>query len=612
MADAWSVDEDVEKNRHNWSGEPKHRPPTNPDSTGDGPKAIDLFCGPGGLSQGLEQAGFETVLGVDIHEPSIETFQRNHPGAHAILGDIRDINGRDGDERDISGVIETGTSGDETLLGSVAEAALGGDELAVLTAGIPCQGFSIANRKQHDEDERNYLFEEFIRAVNILDPAFVLIENVSTMRAAKDGEFVDAILECLRRLGYTTDHRVLSAENYGIPQKRRRLFFLGTREDCPLLWPEPTHEDAPRTVADALSDLPLLAPGEGTDRYDSEPESSFAESMRETPVAGDTDESRLHNHTAPNHRQTTIDRVKNTEPGEPMYDRFKQRIRLDPDEPGPTIIAGGIRPQFQYGHPEESRGLSVRERARIQTFPDGYAFEGGVVQGRVQTGMAVPPLLAQRIGNAIAMSRKAAPFRRQVLEWGRNHRHTVPWRAPECTPYEALVGGLLSEDNPTEEVEPVYLDFIERYRDFDALKTANRSELATALGSLEGADELAGVFRTIANKLVFSGIPDSRDALGDLPGVSRRVVNTTLSFGFNRSVPVIDSRIERVYSRAFGVGGDEREMNDTYRWTFAESMLPDDGPAYNRAISALADDVCTAAFPDCEACPANDTCEYYR
>jgi len=611
MADAWSVDEEIEENRHNWSGEPKHRPPENPGSLGDGPKAIDLFCGPGGISQGLEQAGFETVLGVDIHEPSIETFQRNHPGAHAILGDIRGINGRDGDDRDISDVIEAGDNGDETLLGSVAEEALDGDELAVLTAGIPCQGFSIANRKQHDEDERNYLFEEFIRAVNILDPEFVLIENVSTMRAAKDGEFVDAVLECLRRLGYRTDHRVLSAENYGIPQKRQRLFFMGTRGEYPLLWPEPTHKETPRTVADALSDLPALAAGEGVDRYDSEPESSFAESMRETPVAGDTDDSRLHNHTAPNHRQTTIDRVKNTTPGEPMYDRFKQRIRLDPDEPGPTIIAGGIRPQFQYGHPEEDRGLSVRERARIQTFPDGYVFEGGVVQGRVQTGMAVPPLLAQRIGNAIVTSRNAASFRRQVLEWGRKRRYTAPWRAPETTPYEALVGGLLSEGNPTEEVEPVYLEFIEQYPDFDTLKAASEAELTTVLGSLEGRHELAGVFRTIANKLVFSGIPDSRDGLLDLPDVSRRVANMTLSFGFGRRVPVIDPRIERVYSRAFGVGAEGGRMSETHRWTFAESMLPDDdGSSYNRAISALADEVCTADRPDCEVCPANDTCDY--
>lgn len=411
MSDVWDPDTDVEKNRHNWTEDPQHRKPLagQPADT-DAPRAIDLFCGSGGISQGLEQAGFHTALGVDIHEPSVDTFQQNHQHAHAILGDIRDVNKRDGDTRDIFDVIDNGDVTQGTLLEEVAEEALNGEELSLLTAGIPCQGFSIANRKQSDEDERNYLFEEFIRATKILDPKFILIENVSTMKAAKDGEFVDAIEECLDRLGYRVDHRVLNAADFGVPQKRQRLFFLGAKQGHPLIWPNPSHKGDHRTVSDALSDLPTVGPGESESEYpETESLTEYQKMMHETEVDGDGSEG-ISDHQAPNHQQSTVERVEGTEPGEPMYDSFRQRIRLHPDEPGPTIIAGGIRPQFQYGHYEQGRGLTVRERARIQSFPDDYVFEGGTVQGRVQTGMAVPPLLGQRLGEAILYSLKAEPF----------------------------------------------------------------------------------------------------------------------------------------------------------------------------------------------------------
>lgn len=630
MSDAWSTDAEIEENRHNWSGEPQHRPPED-SARSDRPKVIDLFCGPGGLSQGLEQAGFESVLGVDIHEPSIDTFQRNHPQAHAILGDIRSINKREGDDRDIFDVIEDEEAAEETLLGEVADEALGDEELAVLTAGIPCQGFSIANRKQHDEDERNYLFEEFIRATKILNPKFVLVENVSTMKAAKDGEFVEAVVECLERLDYEVDYRVLNAEEHGVPQKRQRLFFMGARDGSPLIWPSATHEDDPRTVSDALADLPSVDAGEKTECYDPETDASrsYAEAMRETETGAEVESGTLHNHEAPNHRQTTIDRVAGTEPGEPMYDRFKQRIRLHPDEPGPTIIAGGIRPQFQYGHPNQHRGLTVRERARIQSFPDRYVFEGGVVQGRVQTGMAVPPLLAQRLGEAIARSMRAKSVRRRILDWGQENRREFPWRNFEGsdddrTPYEGFVTAMVLREASAESAASAYSQLLDSYPDFQSLKSAQESDIADALGPLDAGEQIAKSLREVAGTLVFADIPDSESALLDLPNADRFVADATLCLGFGRPRPVLDDGVARVYSRLFDLEvefDDSAEDSETGRRAveddrlrdFAGSLVPEADPvAYNAALLDLAATVCTPESPDCESCPVSSECEYYQ
>lgn len=615
MSDVWDPDTDVEENRHNWTGDPQHRGPLagQPADT-DAPRAIDLFCGPGGISQGLEQAGFHTVLGVDIHEPSVDTFQQTHQHAHAILGDIRDVNKRDGDTRDIFDVIENGDATQETLLEGVAEKALNGEELSLLTAGIPCQGFSIANRKQSDEDERNYLFEEFIRATKILDPKFILIENVSTMKAAKDGEFVDAIEECLNRLGYRVDHRVLNAADFGVPQKRQRLFFLGAKQGHPLIWPKPSHRGDHRTVSDALSDLPTVGPGESESEYpETESLTEYQRMMHETEVDGEGSKG-ISDHQAPNHQQSTVERVEGTEPGEPMYDRFRQRIRLHPDEPGPTIIAGGIRPQFQYGHYEQGRGLTVRERARIQSFPDDYVFEGGTVQGRVQTGMAVPPLLGQRLGEAILCSLKAKPFVGELAEWGENNRREFPWREEDRSPYEVFIAEMLLRRTSAEAVEPVYREFLDRYPDLNALSSADKEELAELLQPLGLHNNRAKALRDITSQLVFSGIPDTEEELLDLPHVGPYVANATLCFGYGQRRPIVDANVARIYSRVFDIDlMDDQLHEDDYLWDFAESLLPEEEyRGYNLALLDFGAAVCTSKSPSCPTCLSNDICEYYQ
>jgi DNA (cytosine-5)-methyltransferase 1 len=338
---------------------------------------LDLFCGPGGFATGFEMTGFHSLLGLDIHKPSLETYAHNHPTAKTILADIRDV------PSDV-----------------IAE-QIGAGPLDLMSAGVPCEGFSMANRNRTKfTDERNFLFLEFLRIAEQIRPRFLLIENVANLTRHDGGVFAQEIELGMQALGYRTSSTILDAQNFGVPQRRRRVMFAGALPELNFKWPNPTHGDSKDlknivTVGDAiLGDLPALSSDESAFRYLSEPQTEYQRWIRGS-------QETLLNHQAPNHPQETISRIENTPQGAPMYPKFKQRIRLHSEKPSPTVVSGGIRPQFAYGHPTQPRGLSIRERARLMSFPDSYEFLGGIVQGRVQTGDAVPPLLAKAVGEEV-------------------------------------------------------------------------------------------------------------------------------------------------------------------------------------------------------------------
>ena len=227
------------------------------------------------------------------------------------------------------------------------------------------------------------------------------------MRSTAGGKFENDIVEYMHSLGYITTVELVNAADYGVPQVRQRLLFVGVKENCglkaPYVFPEGQFIGKYRTVQDAISDLPELENNESRIAYTKAAITEYQKLMRgESKAIKIKKSSHLFNHVSPNHPQETIDKIASTEPGQPMYAKFKQRIRLSMDNPSPTQLAGGIRPQFQFGHPEQPRGLTIRERARIQSFPDSYVFYGGIVQERVQTGNAVPPLLIYNIVKPIA------------------------------------------------------------------------------------------------------------------------------------------------------------------------------------------------------------------
>jgi DNA (cytosine-5)-methyltransferase 1 len=373
----WNKNIAPEESSYYWKGEPIVISEGNIDKLKK-PLVGELFCGCGGTSVGFEMAGFDIAFGMDIHKPSIETFAANHPDAVSVLGDI------------------------QKLKPSYLKKILKGRKLDILIAGVPCQGFSLNNRKRTHSDKRNFLYKEFIKQIKSLKPNIAILENVSGMMSTSNGEFVKNIIEDISKAGnMKVAAKLLYASDYGVPQNRKRLVFVGIKNTSePFNFEKSlkkTHgiNGIPfNTVKDAIYDLPRIKSGETADKYKVQPKTDYQKLMR-----GKNKE--LTCHTAPKHPEETINKIKNTKPGEPIYPKFKQRIRLSWDSPSPTQVSGGIRPQFQFGHPEDDRGLTIRERCRIQSFPDTFIVKGGIVQGRVQTGNAVPPLLAKAIAMAL-------------------------------------------------------------------------------------------------------------------------------------------------------------------------------------------------------------------
>ena len=372
-----SIVSSVEKSSYYWNYSP-HIDKKNIVLDSNKYNVVDLFCGAGGISVGLDMTDrFQTILANDIYIPALKTYSFNNPKVSTILGDVRKIK-----EEQYKEVI-------------------GDKKVHLVTAGVPCQGFSLSNKKRHVEDERNFLFLEVIKFINLFNPDVVMIENVSGMKSLNKGSFVSDIKLELENAGEgyrVIEPQLLNAADYGVPQQRKRLIFLAVKNSLPnISYPKPTYGDnliPYRTVKDAIYDLPSLDNNDEKNRYSNKKLSEYSQFLR-------GEQKELLNHRSPKHPDSTIEKIKNTKPAEPMYEKYKQRIRLSWTIQSPTQVAGGIRPQFQFGHPEQNRGLSIRERARIQSFPDNYEFLGGIVQCRVQTGNAVPPLLAKAIGEEI-------------------------------------------------------------------------------------------------------------------------------------------------------------------------------------------------------------------
>lgn len=356
---------------------------------------IDLFCGAGGLSEGFRQAGFAVLAGNDFLDSAGQTFQNTHPKAKFLGGPIQDISA-------------------ERLL---AETGLRRGELTCLIGGPPCQAFSVYNHQRGMHDHRASLFHEYLRMVDGLHPEWVVMENVTGILSAGSGEAVRTIVASLQGLGYAVEWRILKAEDYGVPQERRRVVFLGNRIGAPIVWPQATHGKSLSpyvNVWDAIGDLPRLENGEATRgprKYRSVPLSAYQHQLRGNAVM-------VANHEASKLSQVNVERMQHIPEGGSWRDiphallpagmkkarrcdHTKRYGRLRKDGLSSTVLTKCDIHWGAYIHPDQDRSLTVREAARLQSFPDWFEFAGPRTEQYVQVGNAVPPLLGRKIGEAV-------------------------------------------------------------------------------------------------------------------------------------------------------------------------------------------------------------------
>ena len=380
------------------------------------PKCIDLFCGAGGLTEGFRQAGFETLFANDIDANALETFALNHPTTPLIYhGAVEQIQPR-------------------KILRSLG---LRKGELDVLVGGPPCQGFSINAPDRALDDPRNHLFRYYIQFVDALRPKAIVMENVPGLVSMGNWAFLRTISRALSKLGYDVEAKILYAAHYGVPQERWRLVIMGSRVG-PVQFPSPTHFAPGRpnfaggrtmtfrhalrndsngsdllpftTVAEAISDLPRLEPGQGSEKQpylSNQKPSTYARELRRGSKV-------ISNHFAPRIAKVNRERVKFVPPGGSWRDipfellpKGMQRARRsDHTKRYGRLTANGLSGTIMtkcdphWGAvflPDQDRTLSVREAARLQSFPDHYAFRGPRVSQYTQVGNAVPPLLARAI-----------------------------------------------------------------------------------------------------------------------------------------------------------------------------------------------------------------------
>lgn len=342
-------------------------------------QGIDLFGGAGGMSTGALWSGINVVYAVENEPNAAETYRINHPDTKLFDCDIRKV------------------SADRMTLVSRSQPL-------ILFGGPPCQGFSTSNQKtRHSENPVNWLFLEYIRLVEELEPDWVVFENVKGLAETERGTFLAAIVGSFEQLGYKTSHFVLNAADYGVPQRRGRLFIIGSRQGK-AVQPPPSSCCKPVSVSEAIDDLPELHNGAAYDDlpYSGSPYSSYAERMRQNlQSCGNHLVTRNADHII--ERYTYIPQGGNWEciPAELMgnyADRFRchtgiyYRLREDL----PSIVVGNYRKNMLI-HPRQNRGLSVREAARLQSFPDWYRFSGSIGFQQQQVGNAVPPLMAKAV-----------------------------------------------------------------------------------------------------------------------------------------------------------------------------------------------------------------------
>lgn len=561
--------------------------------SGRKPLCVSLWSGAGGLDLGLEQAGYDVAVAVDHDEWSCQTHAYN---SRALVA-CRDLS----DPEDVS-----------RYLGSLEL-----PQVALVAGGFPCQPYSRAGhsiirhlvRQERREavDERAFAWQSFVSAVEALRPDRALVENVPDIARYSEGRLLRDIVTSLENLGYEVDVRVLSARAHGVPQYRERLFIQAAKEG-PIAWPEPEDgSESATTVRHAIGDLPEVEAGSSEDPTAYNP----AGGLEAPPWAKDGEEGShagfVFDHVARAVREDDLAAYRQLQEGgtyldvpeelrryddQHFTDKYK---RLEWDKPSRTVTAHMARDGYWYIHPDQHRTLTIREAARLQTFPDSYLFAGHPSNRYKQIGNAVPPLLARAVGSAML----------------RPNEHLVS-RVPEAAALLAEAAASAGRAKTPWEIilEEVVLG--------GRAGPSRVNELAAALPTPESAaraDGPAGGHARQAEQLAravreeFAGdVPGDPDELARLPGMTAAAARLVAALAAGGAPPAT-AATRRLAERVSGVRR-EGSLSGVVNVALARLSTFGDDPATNQYLVELARQTCRNADPACDRCPLRPACDY--
>lgn len=574
-----------------------------------GPLAIDLFCGAGGLSLGLAQSGYNVILGVDRYEVALETHAANFGGASA-LADLSDSD-------DVDRIVT----------------AIGRLKIDLVAGGPPCQPFSRAGEQKirslveagvrPEKDDRVDLWRGFFEVVERVSPRAILIENVPDMAFGGNTPVFKAILSRAEELGYQVHCRILRAWHFGVPQHRGRLFIVGLPVGARYDWPEPRGTLV--TVRDAIGDLPRVAGGDlrNIRRYCG-PVTSFQRQCR-ADIRG-ADHHKIYDHITRPVRADDVEAFRHLRPGQ-RYDSIPEDLRryrsdtfddkynrLDWDGLSRTITAHIAKDGYWYIHPTQNRTLTVREAARLQTFPDTFRFAGFRTNAFRQVGEAVPPNLALELGTSIRRTlrglKNAEPppetraLSQRLGEWlNRQPEGSLfaPWRSTGSL-WLVLLGGILSTAKgryPREKWQ--YLS-----RLWPEPKQLLEYSEENGAAQQVGADRI-GMLRTLAGRIredpEGSTITDSK-----IEGLPDSKVWFARSLCGLSTDPYPSAAALRVSGRIFGERTDSDGTGVNPRLLLIRATTGDEcGKAY-AALNEIGEQFCKFDAPRCAECPLSGLC----
>ena len=578
------------------------------------PIAIDLFCGAGGLSHGLDAAGYRVALSVDLDSWALETHAHNLPGLAVGL----DLGAEEARQAIVT--------------------KLDGVEVDLIAGGPPCQPYSRAGRSKIRDlvdqgvrghfDHRKELWRAFLDVVERIRPRAVLMENVPDMALGDDMVVLRTMVDRLEDAGYEVDARILDAWRYGVPQHRQRLILVGLRDGKKFEWPEPVERV---TVRDAIGDLPALEVvpdtpiGEQSMDYQVHEPSDFAKRARKECV-GDAAWI-VHDHHTRSVRHDDFEAFELMSAGTLYSDlpdhlkRYRDDIfndkynRLDWSALSRTITAHIAKDGYWYIHPDQHRTLTVREAARLQTFPDTFRFAGSRSHQFQQIGNAVPPVLGELIGVAILnsqrdkehcklhLSTQRANFRTLLAEWADQDSSNAPWAYPG-DPWSVVVGMLSGTSGPKGRLvaDQLLLNVPDPLKEDGSLDLGfenmhvHKNHVLT-LERIKSAASIAGAnpkgWKSTGWQEDMNLGPAQKDWFALLSGESEGLVTSSATLrvasrvsGINAGSPKSDQRME--LAKLVGTGK-------------AAAIL-------NAAMHRLGTTICKLKEPECERCPIQNMC----